>query len=261
MNNAFISVENITAGFLDFKTNLPFQHCVVDEFLMPEILSSIQEEFLSYDSDKWFYYKNQLEDKKALNDWNVFPKTTYSLFSYLNSPEFVNLLSDLVGKKLISDPGLHGGGWHCHGTGGNLNPHFDYSIHPKLGFQRTINIIIYVSSELKPEHGGHLGLWEHDTNINRPGRLVKEIVPKANRAVIFNTTQFSWHGMSRPLIQPEGIYRKSLAIYYLTEPDALADLRNKALYAPRLNQLGDDSIEELITLRSGLETASSVYKK
>ena len=31
-----------------------------------------------------------------------------------------------------------------HGTGGNLNVHKDYSVHPKLGLRRKLNLI-YIS--------------------------------------------------------------------------------------------------------------------
>ena len=238
----------------------PFTHGVIDEFLDEESAQKIESEFLDFDSQKWYQYRNQIEDKKALNDWNCFPPFTYKFFVFLNSKPFLQALSELIGTALQPDPGLNGGGWHCHGKGGNLNPHLDYSIHPKLGLQRKINLILYLSSQLKPEHGGQLGLWEHDPTTNAPGRLAKEIDPKFNRAVIFDTTQNSWHGMSRPLIQPEGIFRKSLAVYYLCTPSIGADPRGKALFAPRVDQKDDPAILNLIKLRSGVDTASKTYR-
>lgn len=147
-----------------------------------------------------------------------------------------------------------------HGPGGNLNPHFDYSIHPKVGLQRKVNVIIYLSSALKEEHGGHLGLWSHDAANDAPGDLIKVIQPKFNRAVIFDTTQNSWHGMCCPLTQPEGIFRKSLAVYYLTDPAAGVDRRQRALFAAREEQRGDKSIEELILRRADINSSSSVYR-
>jgi len=155
---------------------------------------------------------------------------------------------------------LNGGGWHIHGTGGNLNPHLDYSIHPKMQMERVLNIIIYLSSELAPEHGGYLGLWAHDDARNAPGELVKEVEPRFNRAIIFNTTQNSWHGMSRKLDLPEGIYRKSLAIYYMREPAADADPRGRALFAPRDEQRHDQAVLETIRLRSNVSTSRDVYR-
>ena len=169
-------------------------------------------------------------------------------------------ISKNVGVNLYQDPGLHGGGWHIHGPGGNLNPHLDYSIHPKVALQRKINIIIYLASDLMDVHGGHLGLWEHDLEDNAPGKLIERIQPKFNRAVIFDTTQNSWHGMCEPLVQPDGIYRKSLAIYYLTDPTNNADQRERALFAPREEQKGDQSVEQLIKTRANSKNFSSAYR-
>jgi hypothetical protein len=256
-----INLQGLERAFASFHSAAPFDHCVVDDFIAPHWLAEIEREFLSFDSPKWFVYKNAVEDKKALNDWHAFPPVTYRFFHYLNSPIIVDRLSVLVGKTLNADDGLNGGGWHIHGPGGNLNPHLDYNIHPKLGLQRKINMILYVSREMKEEYGGHLGLWDHDAEMIQPGKLLKEIAPKFNRAIVFDTTQNSWHGMSRALTQPSGIYRKSLAIYYLCDPAAETSSRGRALFAPREDQKGDAEVEELIRLRSEVSTSSKVYRK
>lgn len=256
----FLDLKQLTSGMQHFQDAAPFRHAVIDHFLNPALASKIAQEFPEYDAKRWFCYQNEIEDKKALNDWNAFPELTYALFQTLNSPAVVDALSELVGVQLYPDHGLHGGGWHIHGTGGNLNPHLDYSIHPKLGLQRKVNIIIYMSEQLKAYHGGHLGLWSHDDEHHQPGELIKEISPKFNRAVIFDTTQNSWHGMSRPLTQPYGIYRKSLAVYYLCEPPVDADPRGRALFAPREHQKESAEIAELIRMRAGVNTSGQVYR-
>ena len=93
----------------------------------------------------WHEYGNAIEVKKVCNNWNEFPKKTYGVFSYLNSIQFVDFLSNNLFEKckLQSDSGLNGGGWHIHSRGGKLNTHLDYSLHPKLGLQRKLNIIVY----------------------------------------------------------------------------------------------------------------------
>lgn len=256
-----VNLAKVVESLKDNSELTPFYHCVIDDFFYPDVAKALSEEFMTYDDPKWFFYDNAIENKKTCNDWNVFPKFTYATFSYLSGEDFTRWLQGVMGlKRMYSDPGLHGGGWHIHGTGGKLNPHFDYNIHPKLGLQRWWNIIIYLSEDLKPEHGGHLGLWSHDPETNMPKKLEKEIEPKFNRAVIFNTTQNSWHGMSRELIQPDGIYRKSLAVYYLKDPDLNTDPRKKALFAPTDSQKSDESVLELIKLRSEEATSSQVYR-
>lgn len=256
----FIDIKNLTRGLLKFKNNTPFDHCVIDNFFNFDIAKGLEAEFIDYDDKRWFCYSNPLEDKKALNDWNAFPSLTYKVFRELISGEFINILTESIGVSLFQDPGLHGGGWHIHGQGGNLNPHYDYSIHPKVGLQRKVNIIIYLASDLDENHGGHLGLWSHDAASNSPGELVQVVQPRFNRAVIFDTTQNSWHGICKPLTQPEGVYRKSLAVYYLTTPDDNADPRQRALFAAREEQKGNSEVENLILTRSDSSAYSSVYR-
>lgn len=256
----FFNYERIDEGLREFRENKPFDHCVIDGFFSLEIAELLEKEFLGFENPKWFYYKNPIEDKKTLNDWNVFPKLTYQVFREMISEKFIKRISEKVGVTLFEDSGLHGGGWHIHGPGGNLNPHLDYSIHPKIGLQRKINIIVYLSSDLLDEHGGHFGLWGHDADNNCPNQLEKIVQPKFNRAVIFDTTQNSWHGISSPLIQPEGIYRKSIAVYYLTMPQINADKRERALFAARDEQKGDKKIEEIIKTRADSKNYLKAYR-
>ncbi|WVH09086.1 MAG: hypothetical protein EoVTN8_408 [Fluviibacter phosphoraccumulans EoVTN8] len=245
----------------NFKINtFPFNHCVIDDFFDVNLIKKLESEMYEYSSLDWYVYKNAIEDKRALNNWNLFPPTTYKFFSYLLSNEFVSALSGLVDNNLFPDHGLHGGGWHMHGGGGYLNPHLDYSIHPKLRLERRLNLIIYISSEITENDGGDLGLWTHDAENNTAGELVKLISPKFNRAVIFDTTMNSWHGMCKPMVKRDGLYRKSLATYYLQVPKESSDPRVKALFAAREEQKGDRSVQELIKARANESQFFNVYR-
>ncbi|MCE7798399.1 2OG-Fe(II) oxygenase [Sphingobium sufflavum] len=244
-----------------FSGAKPFDHCIVDGFFEDDVAKALESEFPDYESQDWFFYNNSIEHKKALNSWERFPQMTYKAFSTLQSEAVTDLLADALGDNIYVDHGLNGGGWHMHGEGGNLNPHVDYSIHPKLGLERVLNIIVYLSSGLKEEHGGHLGLWGHDAERQAPGELIAEVPPVFNRAILFNTTQNSWHGMSRQMSVPEGVYRKSLAIYYLRDPAPAAVQRGRALFAPREEQRDDAEVLETIKLRSDVSTSSSAYRR
>ena len=114
MKNLIINIDALSKSTDNFHDAKPFQHCIVDNFISEEYIQMLSDEFLPYESEKWFVYKNALEHKKALNDWNAFPPMTYKLFAYLNSSEFVNFLSNKLNMKLYADYGLHGGGWHIH---------------------------------------------------------------------------------------------------------------------------------------------------
>ena len=119
---------------------------------------------------------------------------------------------------------MHGGGWHIHANNGNLNPHLDYTIHPKMKYQRRLNLIIYLEQTYREKYGGHLGFWSHDKINNLPKHLCKEIFPKFNRAIIFDTSQNSWHGLSTPVKLPKNKFRKSIAVYYLSKPKKIIHL-------------------------------------
>lgn len=256
-----LTINDIFYSYKDkFKSAQPFSYIVIDNFFTEEIAEQLYAEFPEYSSQMWHVYDNAIENKKTCNDWNKFPSTTYRVFSYLNSAEFVSKLSLIVDGKLYSDPGLHGGGWHMHGRGGKLNVHLDYDIHPKLNLQRRLNLIVYMSKEWDSSWGGGLELWDHDSETNQPKSCVAKIENKFNRAVLFDTTQNSWHGLPDELNCPSSEYRRSFATYYLHEPFDNATDRKKALFAPHKDQKSDSRVLDLIKKRVDVNSYSQAYK-
>lgn len=256
-----INFENIISSSQEWINSDPFPYFVVENFFNEDLALKLEDEFPDFNDDVWHEYGNAIEVKKVCNNYNAFPELTYRVFSYLNSDSFVSALSNCLfdESKLIPDYGLNGGGWHIHSQGGKLNTHLDYSLHPKTKLQRKINIIVYLNSDWKPNWGGNLGLWGNERS-DMPGDLKKEIAPLFNRAVIFDTTMNSWHGLPQPLKCPKDQFRKSLAIYYLTEPSPDVSDRGKAFFAPTAEQKDDPEVLNLIKNRSSISTASSVYK-
>ena len=245
-NPKYLDLQKILDSKAKFVNADPFPHLILDEFLSQSMAKSLAAEFPSTSDKRLFVYDNALEHKLALNDWNAYPSNTYQFIQYLNSEKVIDAFSEMVGVQLYPDHGLHGGGWHMHSRGGKLNPHLDYSIHPKLGLQRKLNLIIYFAEEWNSDWGGHLGFWSHDENKSQPKQLIKEIEIKFNRVVLFDTTCNSWHGITRPLSCPKGHSRNSIAIYYLAKPSADAPSRSRALYAPTTEQQGDKDVLDLI---------------
>jgi hypothetical protein len=256
----FISLKNINTSLNEYSKDGPYDHCVIDNFFKPEIAKKLEYEFPNYDSDIWQKYNNAIEVKKMNNIWNYFPKTTYQVFNYLNSDKFISILEKKIfnKNKLYSDMGLNGGGWHIHKSGGKLNTHLDYSLHPKLGLQRKFNLIIFLNSNWHENWGGSLGMWGNKSS-KKPGKLIKSITPKFNRAILFDTTQNSWHGLPDPIKCPKNEYRKSLAVYYLCESSEKISKRGKALFAPTESQKDDKEVLKLIKKRSSIKGASKVY--
>lgn len=229
--------------------NEPFDHWVIDDFLPIEKARDLAKDFVDFNNDDWYNYNNPLEVKKTLNNWWDFPEHTYKFIEYLNSCVFIEWLTRSTGiQGLYPDPGLHGAGWHIHGNGGKLNVHLDYSIHPKLKLERRLNLIYYLSEDWQSEWGGNLEFWSGDNK--KASHHVKTVECKFNRAVIFDTTQNSWHGFPDEINCPNDKHRKSIAMYYLTEPQQTADPnRKRALYSPSKQQENDPEILKLIESR------------
>ena len=246
----------------EFQEAQPFRHVVIDNFFDDETARQLSSEFPDYNDEKiWSVYRNPIENKKLTPNWDLFPKSTYQAFSLMNTPEFVEKIRKITGiANLEADYGLHGGGWHMHGRGGKLNMHKDYSIHPKLGKERRINIIIYMTPDWQEEWGGGLELWSHNDETGLPKECVTKVYNKFNRAVLFDTAQNSWHGLPDEITCPEGVYRKSLAIYYLSEARESSETHDRALFAPHKEQANNPEILELIKKRASSKTSSQAYR-
>ena len=246
-----VNLENIR--FEGFWQQKPFPHVVIDNFFTDEVAQQIAKEFPTPGSSAYSaLYNNPIEIKQTGNHWDKFPPMTYKAFFYLSSHKFASFLREGLQfeKELYADFGLHGGGYHTHPTGGLLNVHLDYSIHPKLGLQRKFNIIVYINPNYTTGWGGELGLWNSEDG--KPSTLAKTVEPVFNRAVLFETTH-GWHGLEIPNKFPEGESRNSLAIYYVIDPEEDADPRVRALFAPSEAQKGDAEIEEFCKQRSQLK--------
>ncbi len=256
----YVNINNLKKSLNNFLKNKPFNHCVIDNFFDIKLAKKLEKEFPHYNSDIWQNYNNKIEIKKTCNNWNLFPSDTYKILSYLNSFDFISMLENKVSnKKLYTDLGLNGGGWHIHKQGGKLNTHLDYSAHPKLGLQRKLNLIVYLNSKWKESWGGSLGFWDNKSPKS-PGKLKKSIFPKFNRAVLFDTTQNSWHGLPEPLKCPKNQYRKSLAMYYLCKLPLKISKRERALFSPTESQKNDKKILKFIKLRSSIKSVKKNNK-
>lgn len=245
-----VNEDIITNAFANFKEKTPFPYCIIDNFLKEPFAEAVANEFPKFDSTSYNgNYNNQIELKKTCNIWDKFPPSTYKLLNYLNSPTFVNKISSLTGvTSLYADPGLHGGGQHTHPPGGKLNPHLDYNIHPKLGLQRKFNLLIYLTPNWNESWGGDFGLW--NSKNNEPTTLNTTVAPIFNRAVFFDTTMNSWHGLATEVDCPVGMSRNSIAVYYLTTLPDHAEPRLRAKFAPTEDQKNDQEILDLIKRRS-----------
>ena len=191
----------------------PFAHIAFEDFLNPAIVADAIAEFPDTASDEWKAYAHVNERKFSNTDPDSWGPTLQSILAALNSDEFVAFVGELTGiEGLFADPSLEGGGLHQSMRGGFLNVHADFTVHPHhQTWRRRANILVYFNEDWDPAWGGDLELWSRDMKI-----CAVKIAPVANRAVIFTTEADTFHGHPEPMTLPEGMARRSLALYYFS---------------------------------------------
>jgi hypothetical protein len=191
----------------------PFPYVVFDNFFDPELVELVLSEFPApRGSIKWQSFDNAQEIKLASSSEASFGPVTRLFMYHLNSMTFLDFLSRVTGiKNLIPDPGFEGGGLHQIVPGGKLGVHADFNKHRDFKLDRRLNLLLYLNKDWREDYGGHLQLWNREVT-----RCEAKVLPIFNRMMIFGTTDFTFHGHPDPLTCPEGMTRKSLALYYFS---------------------------------------------
>jgi hypothetical protein len=211
--------RNVERFRAEYQAAAPYPHIVIDDFLDRGAVKAAIAEFPPLDPERWNNYLHVNERKFSNTDPDTWGPTLQRILEELNSPRFVQFVGRLLGDdNLIADPSLEGGGLHQSTRGGFLNIHADFTVHPhNRNWQRRANILLYLNDEWKPEYGGDLELWSADMK-----ECVQKVSPVANRVLIFTTDPTSFHGHPEPMPCPEGMARRSLALYYFSvEEDPL----------------------------------------
>lgn len=192
----------------------PYPYAQFENFLEEWAAKEAMDAFPKVGGEGWIHYLHVNEKKHGLNKMDRIPAFLQEVIKALNSKAFVEHLSELTGiPGLVADPSLEGGGLHQSQRGGFLNIHADFTVHPhKRQWRRRVNVLVYLNEGWKPEYGGDLELWSRDMKACK-----QKIGPVFNRCVIFNTDEDSYHGLPEPIMCPEGMTRKSIALYYFTE--------------------------------------------
>jgi hypothetical protein len=197
-----------------YQSAEPFPHIHIESFLDLAVTRELAQEFPQSGSVAWTQYKHYNENKSGLTKREQLPDGLGRLIDELNGPEFTAWLSQLTGiPNLIADPSLEGGGLHQSGPQGFLNIHADFTVHHHhSNWRRRVNLILYLNEVWSEDWGGAIELWDRSMT-----RCVVKVPPLLNHAVIFSTDEDSYHGFPDALTCPEGVTRKSVALYYYTE--------------------------------------------
>jgi hypothetical protein len=199
-----------------YQSARPYPHIVFDDFLDREAIELAMKEFPALDPEQWNNFIHANERKYSNTDPGTWGPTLQTILDELNSPRFVAFVSALTGfDGLMPDHSLEGGGLHQSTTGGFLNIHADFTVHPRRRqWRRRANLLLYLNEDWRPEYGGDLELWSTDMK-----RCEQTIAPIGNRVVIFTTDVDSFHGHPEPMTCPTDTARRSMALYYFTEED------------------------------------------
>lgn len=213
-----------------FQSASPFPHIIIDDFLPEQLIGRLIADFPSPESEVWYRYNSARQVKLALEDEERVPDVHRSVLRELNGQAFVSFLEKLTGiEGLVPDPHLRGGGLHQISPGGLLKVHADFNIHPRLQLARRLNALLYLNKDWQDSYGGALELWDPEMK-----HAVQKVWPRANRLVVFATTDTSFHGHPDALQCPEGMTRKSMAWYYYTAvPQAAAPDPRTTLFKER----------------------------
>jgi hypothetical protein len=193
-----------------YREARPFPHVVLDGFLPDEVARALVDEFPPRDAVPWIAYDSATERKLESLDEATLGSLTRQVISQLNGGALVSFLEKLTGiTGLVPDPALWGGGLHQIEPGGFLEVHADFNVHPSTGLHRRLNLLLYLNPGWQDDWGGHLELWGRDMR-----RCEIRVLPAFNRCVVFNTDRYCFHGHPHALTSPDGVTRKSLALYY-----------------------------------------------
>ena len=208
--------ERLSVLKTEFTTAHPYQHVVIDNFLPKNVFQQAMADFDVVSKEQWTGYLHVNERKFANSNPDTWGPTLQQIANELNSPEFVSLLEELTGiPNLLIDPTFEGGGLHQSLRGGFLNIHADFTVHPhQRQWKRRLNLLLYCNENWLPEYGGGLELW--DATMSHAEKVVQ---PLGNRVLIFATDATSFHGHPDPLQCPDGVARRSMALYYFTYED------------------------------------------
>jgi len=213
----------------EYEHAYPFPYTYFDNFLPENLVKDLVTNFPNFKSSAWTTRSttHRFQQKKLkINNEEKMPAVIRHLLNQFNSATFLEFLENLTGiNGLIPDPYFFGAGMHQIEKGGHLGIHVDFNWHEKLRLDRRVSVLLHLNEDWKEEYGGHLELWNQDvTNCE------VKLLPKLNRIVIFNNSDYSWHGHPDEMTCPDGRSRKSLAIYYYTNGSYL---RQRTRYHPR----------------------------
>ncbi|MGE5617189.1 MAG: 2OG-Fe(II) oxygenase, partial [Bacillota bacterium] len=208
-----------------FQKAKPFRHVVVDNFLDGAVCEALLQDFPPFDKRKAINEMGDVGRKAVFESVAGISAAYRAFYRYINSPQFLKSIEDLTGiPDLIADETLFGGGTHENLDGQGLDVHVDFNIDERRMLHRRLNVLVYLNKEWREEWGGCIEL--HSDPWRPEADEVQRFLPLFNRAVIFETNEYSWHGFPTIRLPDDrkAFSRKSFSIYLYTRERPVEDV-------------------------------------
>lgn len=194
----------------------PYRHLVIDDFFPSDFAELCADSFPALTEPVWEVKDVKDIEVKYRSDWKSefdIPDQLVDAIRILNSSILLRAMGDRIGiPKLIPDPYFTGGGLNVSKRGGLLDVHVDGNYHDATGLNRRTNLLIYLNRQWEPDWGGEFGIYD-----SQGRECLKKVAPTFNRCLIFDSHDYSFHGLPEPINFPEGEERRSVILYYYTK--------------------------------------------
>lgn len=219
-SNVYTQLDALAARF---AAGDPFRHIVIDGFFSEDYCTRLLAQFPPFERGNARNEAGEIGNKSTIEKIRSLGPAFAELDDLMQSQAFLDIVGRITGiGDLLYDPWYFGGGTHENRSGQDLDAHVDFNRHPVEHWHRRLNLIVYLNHEWHTGWGGALELHSDPRSVD--DRVIS-IAPLFNRAVIFETTESSWHGFPRIALPPDkgALTRKSIALYFYTRQRPVAE--------------------------------------